>query len=174
MITIVSGTNRKNSISIKVATQYQEILHAFDVKSSIIDLEKLPSDFITSALYENQGSNQEFNPILKQVKETQKFVFITPEYNGSFPGILKTFIDAFDFPSTLQGKKCALVGLSAGIQGSVLAMSHLTDIFNFLGMHVFANKPKLIQINDKIKDGKIMDPFDINQLEEQARTFIQF
>ena len=174
MITIVSGTNRKNSVSIQIARQYQEILKELGEESMIIDLEKLPKDFIFSALYENQGSNPDFNPILEQVKAAQKFVFIVPEYNGSFPGILKTFIDALEFPGTLEGKKCALVGLSAGIQGGVMAMSHLTDIFNFLGMHVLANKPKLPQIDGKIKDGKMTDGQDYTRLKNQASAFIQF
>ena len=147
MITIISGTNRKNSISKQVALQYQEILTDHGVDSTIIDLEKLPADFISSALYENQGTNIDFNPIREHMKEAQKFVFIVPEYNGSFPGILKTFLDALEFPGTLKGKKCAMVGLSSGVQGGVMAMSHLTDIFNYLGMHVLALKPKLIRIN---------------------------
>ena len=78
-----------------------------------------------------------------QIDQCEKFVFITPEYNGSFPGVLKAFIDGMRFPGTFEGKKCALVGISAGTQGGALAMSHLTDIFNYLGMTVLANKPRL-------------------------------
>ncbi len=174
MITIISGTNRKNSISRQIASQYQEILNELGVDSTIIDLEKLPRDFISSALYENQGTNPDFNPISHQMKESKKFVFITPEYNGSFPGILKTFIDALDFPGTLKGKKCAIVGLSSGIQGGVMAMSHLTDIFNYLGMHVLALKPKLVKINQKMENGKVIDESDLRRLKGQAEEFIQF
>jgi len=174
MITIISSTNRKNSISKQVALQYQEILESMGVPSTLIDLEHLPADFITSALYENQGTNVDFNPILNQMKEAQKFVFIVPEYNGSFPGILKTFLDALDFPDTLKGKKCALVGLSSGIQGGVMAMSHLTDIFNYLGMHVLANKPKLMQINAKMENGKITDESYLRRLKEQANALVAF
>lgn len=174
MITIISGTNRKNSISKQVALQYQEILNEHGVESTIIDLEKLPADFIASALYENQGTNVDFNPVREHMKKAQKFVFIVPEYNGSFPGVLKTFLDALEFPGTLKGKKCAIVGLSSGIQGGVMAMSHLTDIFNYLGMHVLALKPKLIRINGKMEKGKIADESYMKRLKDQAQAIIDF
>lgn len=174
MITIISGTNRKNSVSKQIALQYEEILNQNGIKTTLIDLENLPTDFIKTALYENQGTNEDFNPIREHMKEAQKYVFIVPEYNGSFPGILKTFIDALEFPGTLKGKKCAIVGLSAGVQGAVMALSHLTDIFNYLGMHVFANKPKLMKISGLMDAGKITDASSIRRLEEQAKSFIEF
>ena len=174
MITIISGTNRKNSISIQVAKQYQAILSELGTESTIVDLEQLPADFIATALYENQGNNAEFNPTRMHMKEAQKYVFIVPEYNRSYPGVLKTFLDALEFPGTLKGKKCALVGISSGIQGGVMAMSHLTDIFNYLGMHVLALKPKLNQINGKIKDGKITDELFIRLIREQAEAIVSF
>lgn len=174
MITIISGTNRKNSISKQVALQYQEILKELKTDSTIVDLENLPADFISSALYEKQGTNVDFNPIREHMKVAQKFVFIVPEYNGSFPGILKTFLDALEFPGTLKGKKCAIVGLSSGIQGGVMAMSHLTDIFNYLGMHVLANKPKLIRVNGMMENGKVADESYLKRLKNQAQDIINF
>ncbi len=174
MITIISGTNRKNSISKQVALQYQEILKELNTDSTIVDLENLPADFISSALYEKQGTNVDFNPIREHMKVAQKFVFIVPEYNGSFPGILKTFLDALEFPGTLKGKKCAIVGLSSGIQGGVMAMSHLTDIFNYLGMHVLANKPKLIRVNGMMENGKVADESYLKRLKNQAQDIINF
>ncbi|MEP1032809.1 NAD(P)H-dependent oxidoreductase [Ekhidna sp.] len=174
MITIISSTNRKNSVSKQVALQYQELLKDLGSESTIIDLENLPSDFIATALYENQGTNVDFNPIRDHMKTAQKYVFIVPEYNGSFPGILKTFLDALEFPGTLKGKKCAMVGLSSGIQGGVMAMSHLTDIFNYLGMHVLANKPKLTRVNGMMEDGRLTDESSLRRLKEQATTLIDF
>lgn len=174
MITIISSTNRKNSVSKQVALQYQEILKDLAIESTIIDLERLPADFISSALYENQGTNPDFNPIRDHMKKAKKYVFVVPEYNGSFPGILKTFLDALEFPDTLKGKRCAMVGISSGVQGGVMAMSHLTDIFNYLGMHVLANKPKLMRVNGLIEDGKITDESSLRRLREQAEAFIEF
>ncbi len=174
MITIISGTNRKKANSYKVATQYKAILKSKGSDAQIIDLEELPADFLTTAFYENVGKNSRFQSMIESVSQAEKLVFIVPEYNGSFPGILKMFIDAMAFPSPLKGKKCALVGLSSGVQGSALAMSHLTDIFNYLGMHVLAQKPKLSGIHERMSNGAVTDELGVQLLTEQAEALLNF
>ncbi|MEQ9286257.1 MAG: NAD(P)H-dependent oxidoreductase [Cyclobacteriaceae bacterium] len=173
MITIVSGTNRKNSVSKKISRLYERILKSKGQDTEIIYLEDMPEDFIGTALYENAGQNDSFNGVRKQMYESQKMVFIVPEYNGSFPGVLKAFIDGLKFPGTFTNKKCALVGLSSGVQGGGLALSHLTDIFNYCGMHVLAFKPKLSRIEDNFTENKLSKLYN-SLLEEQADKFIQF
>jgi len=97
-----------------------------------------------------------------------------PEYNGSFPGVLKTFIDGLKYPEGVRDKKAALVGISSGVQGGVFAMSHLTDIFNYLGMHVFALKPKLAAIERNFIDGKITNTLYNQLINTQIDKFIEF
>ena len=174
MITLVSGTNRPASVTRQVVDIYQEMLRQKNVASEIIDLVELPSDFISTALYENSGKNETFQPIQEKMLLAKKYVFFIPEYNGSFPGILKTFIDGLKYPETFKGKKCALVGLSSGVQGSVLAMSHLTDIFNYAKIHVLAEKPKLLHIENHLKDGEIVNPLFRSLLEEQIDSLLKF
>ncbi|MCH7514933.1 MAG: NAD(P)H-dependent oxidoreductase [Bacteroidetes bacterium] len=176
MITIISGTNRSNALSLKLSRIYQKFLNNLDAPSQIIDLSELPPDFAFSALYEQSGRNKLFNVFRQQMKDSDKFVYIVPEYNGSFPGILKTFIDGLEFPVSFQNKKCALVGLSAGVQGAGLALSHLTDIFNYCGMHVLALKPKLAQIEENmdVEKEEITNPLYKELIEMQARQLVAF
>ena len=150
MVKIIVGTNRKNSVSKVIAELYQAILKERGAESEILELEHLPPDFISTALYENNGKNEGYNAFHNRVKEGKKFVFIVPEYNGSFPGILKSFIDGMTYPNTFRNKKCALVGISSGIGGGGIALSHLTDIFHYLGMHVLALNPKLSKIDQNM------------------------
>ncbi|MEQ9230778.1 MAG: NAD(P)H-dependent oxidoreductase, partial [Cyclobacteriaceae bacterium] len=93
---------------------YKTMLSGRGIQSDIIDLVDLPDDFIASALYKKAGTNGTFNPIRQKMLDAEKYVFFVPEYNGSFPGILKTFIDGLKYPQTFKGKKCALVGISSG------------------------------------------------------------
>jgi chromate reductase len=155
---IVCGTNRKNSVSKIISGVYQNLLSEKGFKADIIDLAELPVDFTESALYENSGKNDEFNIYRKKMLEAKKYVFIVPEYNGSFPGVLKAFIDGLQFPNTFPDKKCALIGVSSGVQGGGLALSHLTDIFNYCGMNVLALKPKLSRIEENMTGDKISNP----------------
>ncbi len=171
---IISSTNRKNALSKEISELYKELLHAKGIDAPIIDLRDLPEDFIASALYDKSGKNEAFNPYRQLMKESQKMIFIVPEYNGSFPGVLKAFIDGLEFPNTFKNKKCALVGLSSGVQGAGLALSHLTDIFNYCGMHVLALKPKLASIEKNYSDGKITNQLYNQLLQDQVSSFVEF
>jgi NAD(P)H-dependent FMN reductase len=174
MISIVVGTNRRNSISKQVAVYYKSILDEKNVISQIVDLVDLPTDFTRTALYENNGKNPVFNAIREKVQTSDKLVFIVPEYNGSFPGILKSFIDGLKYPEGVKDKKSAMVGISSGVQGGVLAMAHLTDIFNYLGMNVLALKPKLAGIESNFSNGKITNELYDQLLNIQAEKLIAF
>ena len=119
MIKIIVSTNRKQAVSARVADLYREILAQNGAKSEVINLTELPDDFVFTALYENNGKNKAYNAIHNRVKEGVKFVFIVPEYNGSFPGILKIIYRWYDLSqkNSFRSKKCALVGISSGIGG---------------------------------------------------------
>ncbi|MGY6560214.1 MAG: NADPH-dependent FMN reductase [Nitritalea sp.] len=175
MILLIVGTNRKQALSNKIAAQYREILveqGAAEVET--LALEELPADFAFSALYEYNGKNPAFNALLARISAAEKYVFIVPEYNGSFPGVLKTFIDGMSYPNGFRDKKCALVGLSSGIGGAGIALSHLTDIFHYLGMHVLAQKPKLAQIERNMQEDRIQNPLYLELLQGQAKALLQF
>ena len=111
-VTVVSTTNRAGSLSAQVAVHYATLLQQKGHASQVLSLSELPADFTATALYEYQGQHAGFNRFRTMMEVSQKYVFIVPEYNGSFPGVFKAFIDGLQFPDTFKGKKCALVGLS--------------------------------------------------------------
>jgi len=134
MITIVSGTNRPESNTLKVAKYYQETFLRKGQEANILNLTDLPSALITSDLYGKRSP--EFQKIQDQVTATTKFVFIIPEYNGSFPGVLKTFIDACSFPESFYDKKACLVGISSGKYGNIRGIDHFGGVCSYLHLHV--------------------------------------
>jgi len=174
MITIISCTNRKSSVSKVVSEFYQELLTQAGARSRILDLQDLPADFVGSALYENTGKNKEFNRMTELITNSDKFVFVVPEYNGSFPGVLKAFVDGMAYPVSFKDKKCALLGVSSGVQGGALALSHLTDIFHYLGMHVLALKVRMPGVEKLLINGKITDKLTLELLDMQIKDFLKF
>jgi NAD(P)H-dependent FMN reductase len=176
MITIICGTNRQEAVSKKLSRIYKSKLDLIGQPSQVIDLSDLPSDFAFSALYGKSGKNEEFNLYRKQMLESNKFIFIVPEYNGSFPGVLKTFIDGLQFPDTFKNKICTLTGRSSGVQGGGLALSHLTDIFNYCGMHVLPLKPKLARISENMdmEREEITNSLYQELIDEQIKGLIEF
>lgn len=102
-----------------------------------------------------------------------KLIFVVPEYNGGFPGILKAFIDAC--PSNVfYGKKAGLIGLSAGRSGSLRAMDQLTNVLNYLQVNVYFAKPKLSGIDDLVKSEELVDTESLDILKKHASGFIEF
>jgi len=174
MILIVATTNRKNSKTYKVAEYYQNLLTGLNAESDILSLENLPEDFAFSALYENSGKNPEFNLHKDRMDAADKFVFIVPEYNGSFPGVLKTFIDGLGWPNSLSKKKAAFVSISDGSLGGAIAISHLTDIFHYLNCTVLPILVRIPFMKKNFSEGEIQDPFIKNLMSEQAALLARF
>lgn len=174
MIAVVSGTNRNKSISIQVAKQYADILKTKGEEVELIDLEVLPHDMMFSALYDNIGKNRQFNIYRDIMNAADKIVFIIPEYNGSFPGTLKVFLDGLDRSRALTDKKCGLLGISAGDQGAGLALSHFTDILNYCGTHVLGYRLRIPKISDKMTDNKITNPVYLEKVQKHIQKLLEF
>jgi chromate reductase len=134
MITIVSGTNRPDSNTLKVAEYYLRTIQGKGQEARIFDLKNLPPAIIQTDLYGLRSDA--FLPIQRMVTDTSKFLFIIPEYNGSFPGVLKTFIDACDFPESFYNKKAALTGISSGKYGNIRGIDHFSGICSYLHLNV--------------------------------------
>jgi chromate reductase, NAD(P)H dehydrogenase (quinone) len=173
MITIISATNRASSNSLKVATKYSQLLEKQGIESKLFSFEQLPSDFISTDLYGKRSEN--FQQLLNEyIISTQKFVFVIPEYNGSFPGILKTFLDAVS-PDINRGKKVALVGVSSGRAGNLRGMEHITGILNYLGMHVHPNKLPISSVLTLLNEqGLVIDENTIKMLEKQITELVEW
>lgn len=176
MIVLISCTNRPDSNSRIITGIYQSYFEEKGEKTSILDLQDLPVDFVFTALYGKEQKNPFYIEFQNLLDQCDKMIFIVPEYNASFPGILKAFIDGLRYPGSLEGKKAALVGLSSGAMGGALALSHLTDILHYLEMNVFYLKlkiPFIDQILD-VENGIITQIDVIDKLKIHADEFLKW
>ena len=174
MYVIVSSTNRPNNNSIIASRFYSSILTKKGIDNKIINLQELPADFTSSALYENTGKNSEFNLLKEKLEKATKVIFVIPEYNGSFPGVLKAFIDGLSYPNGIKGNKAALVGISSGDLGSHSAMSHFTDILNYMGCHILATKVRIPFVEKHIENDILITEKVKERIEKQVDSFISF
>ena len=115
-------------------------------EQEILDFRELPPDITFSEMF---GHRSEAYKMLMQkfISPYSKMVFVVPEYNGSFPGILKTFIDTIH-PRDWAGKKICLVGVSDGRAGNQRGMDHLVLIFQYLKTHVYFHKVPISRIDE--------------------------
>lgn len=164
--TIVSSTNRVGSNTLKVARQIAEMLEAKGVRAGLLTLEGLDLNGRT--------------PELAMIEESflfpvSKFIFVAPEYNGSYPGVLKTMMDMTDIKRAWWGKKAMLTGVSTGRAGNLRGMEHLTGTLNYLKVAVLPNRLP-ISVVDKLMDadGVIRDEATLQALSAQLDEFIVF
>lgn len=175
MLTLLVGTSRPHSRTRRVAEFYATLLDELGAAHQFLDLTDLPADVLTEALYHKAGRHDEFNRLIAPLDESDKIVIFAPEYNCSIPGALKTFIDALPYPGGIRGKKAALVSLSSGGQGGLLALSHLTDILFYLGTAVLPQRVRLPHISQHLsKEGQITDPLLRQVLREQAEALLSW
>jgi len=173
MITIISGTNRPHSNTFKLATYYQQKLTERGVDSHILSLADLSTDFIRADMYRSRSDN--FQPYQDRVTATEKFIFIIPEYNGSFPGILKTFVDACQFPNSFFNKKAALVGLSSGKYGNVRGVDHFTGVCHYVRLQVLPLRIHIPHIFQELNDqGNLYREDTLRFTNEQIDEFVRF
>lgn len=173
MITIISATNREGSVTAKVAGVYSEYLSDLNVDNQVMDLADLPKDFLFSNFY--GASTATFQEMVDTYfSKAQKFIVVSPEYHGSYPGIFKALIDCVG-GEMIKAKKVALVGVASGRIGNLRGMDHLTALFHHLRAEVYSAKPKLSQIH-KILDesGKINDSETEGIVKAQLEGFIAF
>jgi len=173
MITIISGTNREGSYTLKLAEYYQRSFAAKGYEADLLSLTDLPHHLIDTDLYGKRSAA--FQPIQDKMSLTRKFLFIFPEYNGSFPGILKTFVDACKFPESFYGKKAALVGLSSGKYGNVRGVEHFTGICHYINMHMLPLRIHIPAIHMEIdENGNLFKEDTLRFTDQQIEQFIAF
>jgi chromate reductase len=173
MITIISATNREGSVTAKVASVYSNFLSELNVDNQVMDLAELPKDFLFSNFY--GASTEPFQEMMKiYFDQAHKFIVVSPEYHGSYPGVFKALIDCVG-GEMIKAKKVALVGVASGRIGNLRGMDHLTALFHHLIAEVYSSKPKLSQIHKILDgDGKLDDSETEAIIKSQLEGFISF
>lgn len=167
MITVISGTDRKDSMTLRVAALYTKLLRDKTEDSvHLLSLEGLD-------VWNKHGKLKEAQERL--LIPSKKFAIIMPEYNGSFPGVLKLMIDNTDIRNCWWHKKAMLTGVADGRAGNLRGMEHFTGILNYLKMIVHYNKIPLSRINEEIDmEGNLLKEETLKVINTQLDEFIEF
>lgn len=165
-ITIISGTGRDNSNTLKIAQEYFRLLSNTNNDVQLLSLESI----------DVCQKNEAFRSMEKSMLiPAEKFIIIMPEYNGSYPGILKMMIDQSDVTKCWKNKKVLLTGVATGRAGNLRGMEHLTGSLMHMKMLVHPNRLP-ISIVDKLLDanGKLHDEKTLLAIKEQLQAFLEF
>jgi chromate reductase len=165
MYLIISGTNRKESFTLRIAELYQSILTKKKIDAAVLSLVGLD-------LLERNPSVLELEK--KWLLPAEKYIFISPEYNGSIPGVLKCLIDVSDSGKVWKGKKALLTGVSKGRAGNLRGMDHLTGIMHYVGTVVHPNKLPISIVDTLFDDEEMAHRETLRVINQQLDEFIKF
>lgn len=158
-ITIVSGSPRKESVTIRVA---KHLFNLFKEKYpqyefQFISLQEYQIPFVEKVWSTINDVPQEFKPVAEKIYNADAFVLVTPEYNGSMSSALRNLFD--HFPK--QNKKVfGIVTASDGAMGGIrAAVAMQNQICAWFGipcpqMLVVGNMDKKFDANGNLLDEK--------------------
>ena len=174
MIEIVVCTNRKASNSEKMANLVLQKMTNENAKAQILNLQDLDWSEVSKNQYGSDNTPESFKPFIDRVNKSEGLYLICPEYNGSFPGVIKTFIDHWSYPESFEKRAVCFMGLG-GMFGGLRPVEHLQQVFGYRNSFIFPeriflqNVWSLIDENGEIKD-KVIDDL----LNTQVHCFIRF
>jgi len=173
MITLLVGTNRPGSNTRKVAAQIATIYAALKTPVRVIDLAQLPAEIFLASSYAEKPAS--FQPFTDAVLQASGLHVVTPEYNGSIPGVLKYFIDMLKFPESFERRPVAFVGVAAGLWGALRPVEQLQMIFGYRNAYIYPERVFLPQVYNLLDDnGRIKDAELLERLKKQAEGFVTF
>ncbi|KAA3650492.1 MAG: NAD(P)H-dependent oxidoreductase [Bacteroidetes bacterium] len=172
MLTIISASNRNDNQTAIFSKACKLHLESKNIPHKYFALSEIPKETSFFDLYEYETSA--FSQIASEyIAPHEKFVFIIPEYNGSFPGILKAFIDGI-LPKHFNGKKACLIGISSGHAGNLRGMDHFADVLNYLNVNVMPKRLCIPRIDNLLQDNQLIDETTLSQLKAQIERFLDF
>ena len=173
MILIISGTNRQKSNSIRLARHCQKVLESQNAATEILDLAHLPVEALSPTAYAQKPEG--WAPFQDAINRAKAVWVIVPEYNGSFPGALKMFIDLLEHPNSLKGLPSAFVGLASGRWGALRAVEQLEMVFQYRYAHLFNERLFVPAVHNMLDDqDNLTDPELTGFLNDMARNFVSY
>ena len=173
MMTLLIGTNRPGSNTRKVAAVVEEIYAELNTPLHVIDLAMLPPEIFNPTSYAEKPPA--FKPFADAVLQASGLHVVTPEYNGSLPGVLKYFIDMLKFPESFIHRPVCFVGLSAGIWGALRPIEQLQAIFGYRNAFIYPDRVFLPQVNSLLTEsGRLKNQELLDRLHKQAAGFVDF
>ena len=170
---IISSTDRPNSNALKVSRYVQSLYEEKKVDAEVVSLEDFPLEEVVGGRYGKKL------PAIEKFREpiisADGLVFVIPEYNGSFPGVLKVFVDYLPFPKAFEKMPMAFIGEANGAFGALRAVEQFQMVANYRNALQFPERVFIPRVKDEFVEGEgLKDNFKQSLLESQVENFIKF
>ena len=158
-LAVILGTVREGRMTERMAKWVVTSADAKEgIEAELIDLQDYPMPFFDEPTSPRFNANRQAGEVVQQwlakLKSADAYVFVTPEYNHSIPGVLK---NALDYVAWEMLRKPATI-VAHGSVGGARATMHLKEILSEARAVVTPYQVALAGMHDKINvDGTLSD-----------------
>ncbi|HCI71721.1 MAG TPA: NADPH-dependent oxidoreductase [Balneola sp.] len=172
-LSIISSTDRTNSWSLKLSNYISRLYAERNVKAKVVSLEDFPLADVVGGKYGKEITS--IKKFREPILEADGIIFVIPEYNGGFPGILKMFIDYLPFPGAFEKMPMAFVGEASGAFGALRPVEQFQMIANYRNALQFPERVFIPRVSKEFDpETGLVDDFKQKLLDSQVENFIKF
>lgn len=175
-ILAIVGSFRKDSYNLQLAKATQDLISSH-ADFSILDYSELP--FFNQDLEASPPDS--VKEIRQKVSQSDALWFFTPEYNRSYPGLLKNLLDWLSrspgpaLAPVIANKLAAISGVTPGMSGTLVAQEHLVALLNFMNLRVLnSHRLAIPSVKSQISNGKLELQESLPFLKAQCQAFLEF
>ena len=148
-IHILSATDRPGSNAAKVS-RYASGIISKHAETAIFSLKDYPLQDVAGGKYGKEiASVDAFN---SSFLEADGYLFVIPEYNGGFPGVLKVFYDYLPFPESFHHTPVSLIGEAAGVFGALRAVEQFEQLLKYRKAYIFPERMFIQGVNQNFDE----------------------
>lgn len=168
-VAILTGSVRPERQSHKVAYYLKKQLQERNIETDLIDMRYNPLPIFGSESYTDRQSDYEttISNLSERLQNVDAIIIVSPEYHGSFSGVLKNALDYFW--DEFSKKPIGVAAASSGKMGGINASSQLQHVILSLGAYPVPLKLLVPEI-----DGALNEEYEPQneRLRKSAQKFL--
>lgn len=165
-IPVILGTVRQGRRSEAIAHFILEQVNLQgDITSELIDIRTLPLPVM------NAGTDAQIPDLTELLRRADAYIIVTPEYNHTYPGLLKHVLD-LNYKEYLH-KAVGVCGVSAGPFGGVRAIEALLPTFKAFGLSPIVTDLNFGNVNTLVNEAGELTQEACNTYAHRFERFIQ-
>ena len=177
-----AGSTRRQSFNKKLVAIAAQGAREAEADVTLIDLKDFPLPLFDQDLEAEQEMPENGKKFKKLFIDHDGLLIASPEYNSSFPAVLKNAIDWVSRPApgepslvAFRGKVATLMSASPGALGGLRGLVHVRSILGNLGVIVLPDQIAVAQAHEAFNpDGTLKDPKRQVGIEGLGRTLAEF
>ena len=177
-----ASSTRRESFNKKLVAIAAHGAREAGAEVTLIDLKDFPLPLFDQDLEAEQGMPENGKKLKKLFIDHDGLLIASPEYNSSFPAVLKNAIDWVSRPApgepslaAFRGKVATLMSASPGALGGLRGLVHVRSILGNIGVIVLPDQIAVAKAHEAFQpDGSLVDPKRQAGVEGLGKTLASF